>query len=310
MNVLNLFDGISVGRLALEELGWEGKYFSSEIDNKAIALSDKNYPDVIQLGDVRNVKGEELPFIDLLMGGSPCQSFSQEGRRGNFDDPRGKLFWEFVRVLRETKPPWFLLENVPMNRESQDIISSYLGVEPVKINSAIFSPQNRERLYWSNIPIGKLPQDKGIVIKDILEEGVPSQGSLEKVLSKEINSQKMNKIGEADIPYNRERQKRVYDIRGKSPTLLSSSGKYNRPKISFDWETWRELTINECERLQSFPSNFSLSEKISENKRNQLIGNSWNLETIKFILSHLEFETDKERGEKKVNYGRERFNQE
>ncbi len=192
MNVLSLFDGMSCGRIALERAGIKiDKYFASEIDKYAIKVSKNNYPDTIHLGDVQNIQAEDgwletdvkdsdgverAVQIDLLIGGSPCQGFSFAGKRLNFDDPRSKLFWEFVRLLKELKPTYFLLENVRMNQRSQDVITEALGVHPVPINSSLVSAQNRKRLYWTNIPF-KYPLDKGIMMKDILQD--PSEISLE-----------------------------------------------------------------------------------------------------------------------------------
>jgi len=182
MNVLSLFDGMSSGRIALERAGVKvDKYFASEIDKYAIKVAMKNYPDTIQLGDVTKVKGSDLPQIDLLIGGSPCQGFSFAGKQLNFDDPRSKLFFDFVRLLEETKPRYFLLENVRMKKEYQDVISQYLGIEPIMIDSALVSAQRRKRLYWTNIgaktdllghPVCGIsqPDDKGVLLKDIVHE--------------------------------------------------------------------------------------------------------------------------------------------
>jgi DNA-cytosine methyltransferase len=186
MNVLSLFDGMSCGQIALDELGIPvDKYFAAEIDKHAIKVAKANYPDMVHLGDVREVwvsndlntkeKGisheGKIYEIDLLIGGSPCQGFSFAGQQLNFDDPRSMLFFEYVRLLKALNPRYFLLENVKMKKESQDIISEYLGVEPIEINSNLVSAQNRKRLYWTNIPVDGLPEDKGIVLADILEDG-------------------------------------------------------------------------------------------------------------------------------------------
>lgn len=177
INVLSLFDGISCGQIALEKLGIEVEnYFSSEIDKHAIKVTQTNYPKTKQLGSVLNVKGSDLPKIDLLIGGSPCQGFSFAGKQLNFDDPRSKLFFEYVRLKNELNPKYFLLENVKMKKEYQDIISSYLGVEPIMINSNLVSAQNRVRYYWTNIPVKGLPIDRGILLKDITEDGLQSLG--------------------------------------------------------------------------------------------------------------------------------------
>ena len=180
MNVLSLFDGMSCGQIALDKLGIKPtNYFASEIDKFAIQTAKKNFPNTIHLGDVTKIQtsGDHLldefecgHKIDLLIGGSPCQGFSYSGKRLNFDDPRSKLFFEYVRLLKELKPKYFLLENVRMAKASQDIITEYLGVEPVVINSNLVSAQNRHRLYWTNIPNVTQPKDKAIVLKDILED--------------------------------------------------------------------------------------------------------------------------------------------
>jgi len=180
MNILSLFDGMSCGQIALDKLGIKPtNYFASEIDKFAIQTAKKNFPNTIHLGDVTKIQtsGDHLldefecgHKIDLLIGGSPCQGFSYSGKRLNFEDPRSKLFFEYVRLLKELKPKYFLLENVRMAKASQDIITEYLGVEPVVINSNLVSAQNRHRLYWTNIPNVTQPKDKGIVLKDILED--------------------------------------------------------------------------------------------------------------------------------------------
>jgi len=170
MNILSLFDGMSCGRLALDRLGIKvDKYYASEIDKYAIEVSSANYPDIIQIGDVCDVKGEDYPDIDLVLAGSPCQGFSFAGNQLAFDDPRSALFFEFVRILKEVKPKYFLLENVKMKKEFLDVISEHVGVEPILINSALVSAQNRLRYYWTNIPGVEQPEDRGIVLRDILE---------------------------------------------------------------------------------------------------------------------------------------------
>src|SRR5574344_2500072 len=139
-NILSLFDGMSCGQIALNRAGIEyDNYFASEIDKYAIKVTQHNYPNTIQIGDVTQVKGADLPKIDLLLGGSPCQGFSNAGKQLNFNDPRSKLFFEYVRLLRECNPKYFLLENVKMKKEFQDVITEHLGVEPIKINSALVS---------------------------------------------------------------------------------------------------------------------------------------------------------------------------
>jgi DNA-cytosine methyltransferase len=173
IKVLSVFDGISCGQLALERAGIKvEKYYASEIDKYAIQVTQKNFPDTIQLGDVTKVEGWMVGRIDLFMGGSPCQGFSFAGKQLNFSDPRSKLFFEYVRILkelREINPDIiFLLENVKMKKEYQDIISKELGVEPIEINSALVSAQNRKRLYWTNIKSIVQPIHTNEFLKDIL----------------------------------------------------------------------------------------------------------------------------------------------
>ena len=183
LRILSLFDGMSCTQIALKNLDIKvDKYYSSEIDKYAMIVTQKNFPDTVQLGDIKDIKGSDFPDIDLIVGGSPCQGFSFAGKQLAFDDPRSALFFEFLRVLKEVKPKYFLLENVRMKQEFQDVISDQLssvypecsngclfGIEPILINSALVSAQNRNRLYWTNIPNVKLPDDKGIVLEDIID---------------------------------------------------------------------------------------------------------------------------------------------
>lgn len=186
MNVLSAFDGMSCGQIALNRLGVKvDKYFASEIDKFAIKGTQINFPDTIQLGSIVDVRGADLPKIDLFLAGSPCQGFSNSGKGLNFEDPRSKLFFDFVRVLgelRQVNPDIkFLLENVRMKKEWEDTISRILGIQPVCINSALVCAQNRERLYWTNIAMSQRglfddkyctipqPKDRNIFLKDILQ---------------------------------------------------------------------------------------------------------------------------------------------
>jgi DNA (cytosine-5)-methyltransferase 3A len=159
-NALGLFDGMSCGQIALERAGIEYEnYYASEIDKWAIEITQKNYPNTIQVGDICELSSKDLPTIELLIGGSPCQGFSLAGKQLNFDDERSKLFFEFLRLKDELNPKYWLLENVKMRKDIQDEISKLIGVEPIEINSALVSGQNRRRLYWTNIPNLKQPDD-------------------------------------------------------------------------------------------------------------------------------------------------------
>ena len=170
MNVLSLFDGMSCGMIALDRLGIKvDNYYASEIDKYAMQVSQANYPDIIHVGDITKLDLSTLPKIDLLMGGSPCQGFSVAGKGLAFDDPRSALFFEFVKCVNELKPKYFLLENVNMKKEWLQVINEYMGVEGIKINSALVSAQNRQRWYWTNIPTIEQPEQRGIVLSDILE---------------------------------------------------------------------------------------------------------------------------------------------
>ena len=292
MNVLSLFDGMSCGQIALDKLGVKvDKYFASEIDKYAIKVAKANYPDTIHLGDVRDVKASDLPEIDLLIGGSPCQGFSFAGKHLNFDDPRSALFFEYVRLLKELKPKYFLLENVRMKQESQDIISEYLGVQPVAVNSNLVSAQNRHRLYWTNIPFD-IPSDKGIVLKDILEDidtNYSKGGNLKSYFEKHrrqlvFSEDGLCHVGDADLKghgYNR----RVYHPDGKSPSLCAASGGNLEPKIIADSTSWRKLTPIECERLQTVPDNYT--NHVSNTQRYRMLGNGWTVDVITNILKGL-----------------------
>lgn len=182
MNVLSLFDGMSCGRIALDQLGIKvDNYYACEIDKYAMQVSQANYPEIIQLGDVCDVKSKDLPKIDLILAGSPCQGFSFAGKQLAFDDPRSALFFEFIRLLKECKPKYFLLENVRMKKEYLQVISEQVsacypeipfGIEPTMICSSLVSAQSRKRYYWTNIPNVTQPEQKGIVLRDILETRV------------------------------------------------------------------------------------------------------------------------------------------
>ena len=173
MNVLSLFDGISCGRIALERAGIKvDKYFASEIKDIAIKVTQSNYPDTIQIGDVTKVNASDLPQIDLLIGGSPCQDFSNANLTKNgLEGDKSSLFYQYLRLLLELKPKYFLLENVKMKKADQARISEMLGVEPIAINSNLVSAQSRPRLYWTNIPNVTIPENKGILLNDILDNG-------------------------------------------------------------------------------------------------------------------------------------------
>jgi len=303
LNVLSLFDGMSCGRIALDRCGIPvNTYYASEVDKYAIQIARTNYPDTIHLGDVRNVHGKDLASIDLLIGGSPCQGFSFAGERLNFDDPRSKLFFEFVRIKDETQPKYFLLENVKMSAESEAVISELLGVQPIEINSNLVSAQNRKRLYWTNIPFDTDIKDKGIKLKDIIEHGIVDRdkshcvdanywkgGNLKSYFEKSrrqlvFSEDGLCHVGLADVN-GYDLMKRVYHIEGKSPTLNACTGGNREPKIAVGETLWRKLTPLECERLQTVPEGYT--EGVSNTQRYKMLGNGWTVDVICQIFNGL-----------------------
>ena len=315
MKVLSLFDGISTGRLALENAGIPvDAYYASEIDEGAIKISEKNWPDIIRLGDVTMLDIEALPTIDLIIGGSPCQGFSRNGNCLNFEDPRSKLFFVFAEILEKLKAKnpdvLFLLENVIMKKEWRDVISDTLGVQPIEINSNLLSAQNRPRQYWTNIEGVKVPEDKGVRLIDILED-VPLE-TVEKNgvkfatnTGKGISEQQMELVhmvdGEVRInqatkqgyivaepgdgvniqfPTSKTRRGRV--VKGKSPTLDTSC-----EVCIYTGEAIRQYTLTELERLQTLPDGYTEAEGVSEDARRKAIGNGWTTEVITYIFSHI-----------------------
>jgi len=257
MKICSLFDGFSGAQLALRKAGIEyDKYFASEVDEPAIKITQKNFPDTVQLGDVRNVSSANLPPIDLLVGGSPCQGFSFASKDHlNFDDPRSALFFEYVRLLKELKPKWFLLENVKMKKESEAAITDLLGVEPIEINSSLMSAQSRQRLYWTNIPV-TVPDDKGIMLKDIIECGF-------------VDRDKSYCI---DANYYRGGNLKRYFARSSRQLVFSTPTDFQ----------FRKLTVKECERLQTVPEGYT--EGVSNTQRYKMLGNGFTVDVVAHIL--------------------------
>ena len=278
INVLSLFDGISCGHIALDKAGIPiNKYYASEIDKYAIKVTNKNYPETINLGDVTTVSGELFTEkIDLLIGGSPCQGFSQAGKMKNFDDPRSKLFWEYVRILQEVKPKYFLLENVVMKQEWQDIISEALGVKPIMIDSSLTSAATRKRLYWTNIPGVGQPEDLGITFGDIRERDV-QEGSIY--------------YTDKGLDWIRRHEKRT----GKTLRIIGNSDKMQMLEASMykkyssqrffgidDTHGLRYITVTECERCMNVPDGYT--DCCSNTQRYKQLGNGWEVNTITHIF--------------------------
>lgn len=312
MNVLSLFDWISCGRVALERAGIKvDKYFASEIDKYAMQIAKKNYPDIVHIWSVTdiyynwwslyNCNQDEPIFtwnIDVLIWGSPCQSFSIAGKQEWFSW-KSWLFYEYVRMLNKIKPKYFLLENVKMKKEYQDKISEELWCEPIEINSSLVSAQSRKRLYWTNIPWIQQPKDKWIMLKDILEETVDEKYFMTIEQFKNLWFESLQRL--------------YFE---KAPTLSTMGGWHRQPKIlcnlynqrimiekcgtlwTGQWFTnkqWyqvieglhriRKLTPLECERLQTLPDNYT--EWVSNTQRYKSIGNWWTVDVIAHIFSYL-----------------------
>lgn len=231
------------------------KYYASEIDKYPIKVTQANFPNTIQLGDVQDIQPHNWQqSTDMLVGGSPCQGFSFAGKQLNFADERSKLFFEFVRLRDKLKPKYFLLENVVMKKEYQDVISSYLGVQPLMLNSSLFTAQNRKRLYWTNFPIDSDIEDRQIVLQDILEEDGIACKEMTNVNGKShcltatyngavwwnsIQRKQRTMVGCIEVGhaeeyahYRHEQAKRVYHQEGKSPTLLTMQGGNREPKVA------------------------------------------------------------------------------
>ncbi len=320
MNVLSLFDGMSCGRIALERAGIPvTNYFASEIDKYAIQVSKANWPDIIQLGDVETIMLHRLPKLDLIIAGSPCQGFSNAGLGMNFEDPRSKLFWNFVYLLQSTKRTnsniLFFLENVKMKKEWADIITEALGVNHIEINAGLLSPTNRKRYYWTNIPNIVQPEPTGMVINDILEHEVSikylvSQAGLDREKRRNYSKVKFNpdkmgtintvnnssklcldggtcliQVGFAEGINAHESKTRVYDPSGKCPTLLTHAGGHHHAKIAVNDELWRRLTPLECERVHGLNDNYT--KIASERQRYKMIGNGWEIRTITHVFKNI-----------------------
>lgn len=283
INVLSLFDGMSCGQIALKKLGVKVKnYFASEIDKHGIKVTQHNFPKTIQLGDVTKINFSLLPKIDLLIGGSPCQGFSFAGKGLNFDDPRSKLFFEFVKAKEQLEPKYFLLENVNMIEEWRNVITNYIGVSPLFINSRLVSAQDRKRLYWTNIEGVTQPKDKNISWLEISEDGWFA-GSMR---GRRINNGKRDDYNK-DIPIVQHIESRL----DNKTNCLTTVGKDNIASQTRVGRTpltevkWRYLTRNEMEQLQTVPDNYTLP--VSVNQAGKLLGNGWTVDVIAHILSFM-----------------------
>lgn len=271
MNVVSYYDGMSCGQIALEKIGLKvDNYFAYEIDKYAIEIAKKNYPNTKHKGSVLDADFDSLPKIGLLIGGSPCQGFSTAGKELNFEDPRSKLFFEFVKAKNRLNPTYWMLENVGMKKEYRDIISECLECEPIHINSSKLTAQNRPRFYWTNIPNVEQPIDKKIIIEDVLNiKGI--------------------KVGQPQ-PYPRnykqlglKRNERMeFRTDNKSNAIITNS-----LKNQIETENgYRKLTPEECESLQTVPKSYT--KGVSDTQRYKMLGNGWTVDVIVHIFKNLQ----------------------
>lgn len=310
MRVLSLFDGICCGHLALERAGIKiDSYDAYEIEKNAIKATETNFPDVVHHGDVTKedftkYKGK----LDLIIGGSPCQGFSSSGKQLNFNDPRSKLFFEYVRAIKECQPKYFLLENVVMKKEWQDIISSYLGVKPIEINSSLVSAQNRRRLYWTNIPNVTLPEDKNIALEDILEDiEFPNPAAIRgrrlnkaTIVGRRLDKNGHRKDTDKTIPITQCLEVRATNT--DKSNCLTTVDKDNvltplpigrHPDAFKNNLPFRYYTTKEMCRLQTVPDDFL--NMIPDSAARKALGNGWTVDVIAHIFSFLpdEYKEDK-----------------
>lgn len=270
MNVVSYFDGMSCGQIALERQNIKvDNYFAFEIDKYAIKVTQANYPNTVQMGSVTDVDFSKLPKIDLLIGGSPCQGFSFAGNQLNFEDPGSKLFFDFVKAKDTLSPKYFLLENVKMKKEYEQIITDMIGVAPIKINSSLVSAQNRERLYWTNIKGITQPGDRGLFLKDVI---APNSRNF---LSEKTAGKKRA------IKNTRQLNEKSGCILATAYKLAQANGMTN----ILDGGKLRCLSPLECERLQTVPDNYT--NHVSNTQRYKMLGNGWTVDVISHILSFL-----------------------
>jgi len=279
---------MSCGQIALNRANIKyDTYYASEINSNSIKITQKNYPNTIQLGDITLLdedKLKELGRIDLLIFGSPCEdlSITKSKTRQSLDGQKSKLFWEAIRIKDLIKPRWFMMENVAsMNEESKNLITQYIDVKPIMINSNIFSAQDRERLYWTNIPVDDLPEDKGLVLKDIMEQDAAEKYYYNKPF--EFHGWDKKVIATLDLKTH-EMLKRVYNPNFKCATLTAVQGGYQEKKV-YDNGRCRKLTPIEYERLQTVSDNYTYG--VSDTARRSMCGDGWTIDVIAHIFKSI-----------------------
>ena len=312
INILSLFDGMSCGQIALNRMGFNyNNYFASEIEKLSMAVTMHNFPDTKQIGSVLDIDAKTLPKIFLLMGGSPCQSFSMAGKKKGMStkddvevltleqylelkeqgfefEGQSYLFWEYVRLLKETNPTFFLLENVEMDKKWEKIITDTLGVKPILINSNLVSAQNRKRLYWTNIPVDGLPEDKGLTIKDVIFDNTYKVFTDERITKTKKRTKNYIKFDLSGKGYWSQ-QDRAYYMDGKMCTMPKANPN-NKLNIVLDEanDIYRRIHPVEAERLQTVGDGYCTNvPNIKETKILEMLGNGWTVDIIVFIFSFM-----------------------
>lgn len=299
MKVLSLFDGASCGMVALERAGITvDRYVAYEIDKYASQISENNYPQIERHKDVFDGDYTDYKGFNLLIGGSPCTywSVAKTNRETTSEGLGFELFMQYARALKESEATYFLYENnFGIHKDIQTEISRVLGVEPIMINSALVSAQNRKRLYWTNIPGIKQPEDRGIVLRDIVLDHESTINEAMRGFYDEYGNTLQQKepamvdrcyqVGTTQEIKGFDAIKRVYSTEGKAPTLTTMQGGHREPKVAIDRYQWRKLLPIECERLQTLPDNYTAG--VSKTQRHKAIGNGWTVDVIAHIFSHI-----------------------
>lgn len=294
MNVLSLFDGLSCGQIALQRAGIKvDNYYASEIKDIAIKTTQHHFPNTIQLGDITKIDGTKLPKIDLLIGGSPCQNFSiaNLNYRSGLNGIKSGLFYHYLRLLKEVKPKYFLLENVVMKKDQEDLITSLLGGgQPIKINSSLVSAQNRPRLYWTNIPNVSIPTDKGIKLNSILDNGWCPKEKARCLLVSDSRPLRTpvkmfhrfllgftTLIFKDQKHYEECRDHYNANFKGKAAKDIIYNGSV--------YDGVRYLNKTERERLQTMPEGYC--DLLTENEAANTLGDGWTVNVIAHIFQNI-----------------------
>lgn len=297
LKVLSLFDGISCGQVALERAGIPVEvYYASEIEPNAIKITQKNYPNTIQLGDVTKLDGKQFKGeIDLVIGGSPCTNWScaknhtaKVKKELFINEGEGwELFKQYVRLIDEVKPKYFLYENnYRISKNIIDEITLALGVEPIMIDSSLVSAQRRKRLYWTNIPNVTQPEDKGILLKDIYVPDANLVKHDERIVKTAVKKRNYIQYA-ANEKHLTSQAFRLYYLNGKSPTIARcrTESKCNILIDENDLSTYKIISPIEAERLQTLPDNYT--EGLPKTRRFEAIGNGWTVDVIAHIFGGL-----------------------